>query len=1518
MGGKNGKGVNKVKERNKMKTKISIFAVWLLFIFTLYSICSAQTGEIIETREVFEDGSVLIRFATENGTIISEGLVYDNIELYDFSYLDGNDNLLNTFGDDYLETTIWVPNELGGCLPTSVCYNSNNNKYYFYGGRRIIIVDGDTNEILDTINISETGNIGSDSHIELLTIQRRLVYNPTENKIYCITDGGELIEINGNTNDMNVIYQIQDPQKFAFGNLHYNQNTNKVFCVINEFDIYEGWNGVIKEYDCNNQVFSCQIEYPIRINDITTTHVGNKVYISFSDGVKILDASDLSLIAEHNDIHAGAMVYNSNANELYVACGNKIAVIDGITNELLPYINVSSGNNLIEYNPVNNKIYCYSGGYIRIIDKVSGHQIAGYNIPHAMSLLYNYTDNTIFCGGADLILMINGETDELTGSTNLIGCHCKQLCYNSLNNIVCSANQIEGTVDIIDNNCSLIDSLQIGGGVYPGCYNSMNNKVYYIQWFSGYENSFVSIIDGETNQVIQSIPIGSKLSACTYNSLNNKIYVASYYDNKVIVIDGASDTIIDTITTTPYLYSLFSGPGDSIYCGCGNGGNGGRIHVINGESDIVTNNYFVDGRPSDFTFNTIDQKIYACLEYNNQVVVIDREDNIYEIPVGVTPVKMAYNPDDNKVYCINYDDCGVTPVKMAYNPDDNKVYCINYDDCTVSIIDGLDNYVINTLPTPPIPQQVVYSSISNKIYINGIISYINADQTKIHVIDGKENEIIKTIVLDGYGSSLAYNPYNNNIYIHNLYDKLHNREMFINSIYCRTDEICSIISLEQHQKIGIIWLPKYGGGMVYNSENNNIYTGNCGFSNVSAIKCREPIYSGPVWYVSPEGDDNNDGSEEFPFATIQKGIDVAIDDDTVLVLPGIYNENIHFNEENITVASLFLITGDDISNAVIDGGGVGNVVTFSANCSPILAGFTIRNSGTNFAGIFCDMSHPTISNNILTENSIGIHCAKIDLIFQLILIYNTISNNDVGIYCSDSSPYIINNIIWGNSESFSFHPDYPSNPIISYSCIEGGFPEQGTDEGGNIYIDPLFAGAAVYNYSLTWNNTVRSPCIDTGDQDIEWDDDNTPPDMGAIPAISHDYDSRILGTANDINWISLPILDTLTTGHTDPLYVLEEAGLLDPLVLDKVVYENEDVIKYEGEILWIDPDFEEFESIAGYKIRLKENAPNSTIGITGFREDPSTPIHLEGDKDNWIGFFLEEPLSLPCDALDSIWDKWSCIQSKYWFINRIIWALYVAAGETFPWTLNPGELYILEVIEDCDLIWGTGESKPRYVKPETELFTYQEEFDYMPIFVDSTEVLNGIDEIGVFLDDECIGASVVEGFPVFIPAYVDDDSTLTKGSNELTFQVASYGKSGKRGIPAFIYNETQNTFVEEPVILDAKSYAIVRLGTGEGIEISKEFTLYQNYPNPFSPSFNRGSTTISFVPSPEAENSEIKIYNTKGQLIKQFKIQNLKFKINEVAWDGKDDNGRQAGNGIYFYKVISGKKSAVKKMVLMH
>ena len=67
------------------------------------------------------------------------------------------------------------------------------------------------------------------------------------------------------------------------------------------------------------------------------------------------------------------------------------------------------------------------------------------------------------------------------------------------------------------------------------------------------------------------------------------------------------------------------------------------------------------------------------------------------------------------------------------------------------------------------------------------------------------------------------------------------------------------------------------------------------------------------------------------YPTIQQGINVSVDGDTVLVQPGTYMENINFNGHNIVVGSLFLITGDtsSISRTIIDGDYDDVVVTFA-------------------------------------------------------------------------------------------------------------------------------------------------------------------------------------------------------------------------------------------------------------------------------------------------------------------------------------------------------------------------------------------------------------------------------------------------------------------------------------------------------------------------------------------------------------------------------------------------------------
>jgi len=91
-------------------------------------------------------------------------------------------------------------------------------------------------------------------------------------------------------------------------------------------------------------------------------------------------------------------------------------------------------------------------------------------------------------------------------------------------------------------------------------------------------------------------------------------------------------------------------------------------------------------------------------------------------------------------------------------------------------------------------------------------------------------------------------------------------------------------------------------------------------------------------------------------------------------------------------------------------------------------------------------------------------------------------------------------------------------------------------------------------------------------------------------------------------------------------------------------------------------------------------------------------------------------------------------------------------------------------------------------------------------------------------------------------------------------------------------------------------------------------SLEQNYPNPFNP-----ETTISFSLNTEiTENTELVIYNLKGQKVKTLVNEKLDAGTHLVMWDGKDENGKSVTSGIYFYQLNAGKDfSNTKRMILL-
>jgi hypothetical protein len=89
------------------------------------------------------------------------------------------------------------------------------------------------------------------------------------------------------------------------------------------------------------------------------------------------------------------------------------------------------------------------------------------------------------------------------------------------------------------------------------------------------------------------------------------------------------------------------------------------------------------------------------------------------------------------------------------------------------------------------------------------------------------------------------------------------------------------------------------------------------------------------------------------------------------------------------------------------------------------------------------------------------------------------------------------------------------------------------------------------------------------------------------------------------------------------------------------------------------------------------------------------------------------------------------------------------------------------------------------------------------------------------------------------------------------------------------------------------------------------FALLQNHPNPFNP-----STTIPFGIDRRAL-VVLSVYDVKGRLVRTLVNRPLTTGTYAEFWDGRDAVGREVASGVYFYRLSVGRKSLVRKSVLL-
>ena len=512
----------------------------------------------------------------------------------------------------------------------------------------------------------------------------------------------------------------------------------------------------------------------------------------------------------------------------------------------------------------------------------------------------------------------------------------------------------------------------------------------------------------------------------------------------------------------------------------------------------------------------------ARFTYDDNYIVFEDDQNLYKYSFIDSTLILLIEGEEE------WGEGGLKKISMS--PDKQKIAYLGYDsDSTRVIVFNLqsnESTVIEAFPIlvdSCIPTGQIFWASDNNIFFTMCDTITQSQLFKLHISNGDAAQLIE-------------NDIHNILETHDsVLEKLVYTKMMADSLeYWMVDlESNELLKLDimnyEYQGYSIMWhhqawspdkskvilngMYTPPGLHIYNTFTDSLITIFVDNQDYQIFNTMFWVgdnieYNEPVWFVSTAGsDENGNGSEESPFSTIQKAVNVASNGDTILVMNGLYIENIDWSTTN----NIRLI-GSHIDSTIIDGGNNGKVIDNSDETShPIeISKLTIQNGistgrgggislkmvgdlllknirvnnnhaqiggGIYIEGEGSESFIPTVvhfENAIISNNSAENYGGGVSLsgdvissiIKNVTVVNNFATNGGGGLQAGSIGDYavIANSIFWNNQPS---NVDGMVFPYYSNIDIPVG--------SNNIYTDPLFV-----NDSTNFNLLDGSPCIDGG------------------------------------------------------------------------------------------------------------------------------------------------------------------------------------------------------------------------------------------------------------------------------------------------------------------------------------------------------------------------------------------------------------------------------------------------------
>jgi hypothetical protein len=357
------------------------------------------------------------------------------------------------------------------------------------------------------------------------------------------------------------------------------------------------------------------------------------------------------------------------------------------------------------------------------------------------------------------------------------------------------------------------------------------------------------------------------------------------------------------------------------------------------------------------------------------------------------------------------------------------------------------------------------------------------------------------------------------------------------------------------------------------------------------------------------------------------------------------------------------------------------------------------------------------------------------------------------------------------------------------------------------------------------------------------------------------------------------------------------------------------------------------KSTLGYKLKLLYDNPqpaNKWLHLYGSVFSPSTTTDLptlytkapgnEEYYENWIGYYLYHGQS-PFDAIsDEDLEHIYSIKGQYWACGKFwgegipvpYWICACHQGNCV--RLNYGDMVVMKTYQQIDdFQWQVYGMTPggNEERAETENFTFTEQADYTPIFIELDSTVNPL-EIGAFVEDSCVGATTIfqEDTVVTVPAY-------TEGiSGEIYFE--EYYGSNKSYTPLIkeYWVKNNKTFRREKRTIhtmERQDYYLVSFKNHEQETVNDDpVDLWIScMPNPLQ------NHCMVRYHVPESSQVQVVIYDLYGRTINVLQDGLLGAGTYQITFDGRDCTGKQLENGTYIVSIKAGEyKSQTKLMII--